>query len=103
RKSISSARARRCRRINSPSHSPARTRWRRNCSMAEFNDLARVYAETLVEVGGKFPDVVVVDADLPDSCGTELFRRRFPDRAWDIGIAEQSLPSISAGIAMGGL
>jgi transketolase len=71
--------------------------------MAELNDFARIYAETLVAVGEKFTDVIVVDADLPDSCGTELFRRRFPDRAWDIGIAEQSLPSVSAGIAMGGL
>ena len=68
-----------------------------------MNDLAKVYSETLVAVGEKHGNVVVVDADLPDSCGTELFRRRFPDRAWDIGIAEQSLPTVSAGLAMCGL
>jgi transketolase len=71
--------------------------------MPEFNDFAKVYADALVAVGEKHANVVVVDADLPDSCGTELFRRRFPDRAWDIGIAEQSLPTVSAGLAMCGL
>jgi transketolase len=71
--------------------------------MVELNDFAKVFTETLVKVGEKHANVVVVDADLPDSCGTESFRRRFPDRAWDIGIAEQSLPTVSAGLALCGL
>lgn len=71
--------------------------------MPETLDFAQLYAETLVAVGERHPEVVVVDADLPDSCSTEKFWKRFPDRAWDIGIAEQSLPTISAGIAMCGL
>jgi transketolase len=70
--------------------------------MRELKDFAKVYAEALVAVGERFPEVVVVDADLPDSCSTEAFRKRFPTRAWDIGIAEQSLPTIAAGLAMCG-
>ena len=70
--------------------------------MPERRDLAKAFSEALVAVGERYPNVIVVDADLPDSCGTEGFWKKFPDRAWDIGIAEQSLPSVSAGLALGG-
>tara|TARA_R110000744_G_C19370106_1_gene562394 strand:+ start:675 stop:1604 length:930 start_codon:yes stop_codon:yes gene_type:complete len=67
-----------------------------------MKNLAVEFADILVEIGMKYPEVIVVDADLPDSCNTEKFAKNFPDRVWDIGIAEQSLPTISAGLALCG-
>lgn len=67
-----------------------------------MKDLALIFAETLVETGKKYPEVIVIDADLPDSCKTEKFGKAFPGRVWDIGIAEQSLPTVSAGLALCG-
>jgi len=46
--------------------------------------------------------VVVLDADLADSCMTEQFGHEFPGRAFDLGIAEQSLPTFAAGLALVG-
>ena len=65
-----------------------------------MQSLPLVYGDTLVKIGKLYPDVIVIDADLPDSCKTEKFAKEFPDRVWDIGIAEQSLPTISAGLAL---
>lgn len=65
-----------------------------------MKNLALEFADILVEIGTKYPEVVVLDADLPDSCKTEKFAKSFPKRVWDIGIAEQSLPTISAGLAL---
>jgi transketolase len=65
-------------------------------------DMARAYGDALVELGRSNPAVVVVDSDLSDSCQTETFRKEFPDRGFDIGISEQSLPTISAGLALCG-
>lgn len=67
-----------------------------------MKNLALVFADILVEIGKKYPKVIVIDADLPDSCKTEKFAQHFPDRVWDIGIAEQSLPTLSAGLALCG-
>ncbi len=67
-----------------------------------MKDLALEFADILVDIGKKYPEVIVVDADLPDSCKTEKFAENFPNRVWDIGIAEQSLPTISAGLALCG-
>ena len=64
------------------------------------DDLAEVFAEALVRIGERDERVVVLDTDLPDSCSTEAFGRRFPDRVWDIRIAEQSLPTFAAGLAL---
>jgi transketolase len=69
---------------------------------AKNEDLAAAYGAALVELGRANPAVVVVDADLGDSCQTEAFRREFPARGFDIGIAEQSLPTIGAGLALCG-
>ena len=55
--------------------------------------LIGAYAETLVELGRSSPDVVVLDGDLMVDCGTEPFRREFPDRFVECGIAEQDMVS----------
>ena len=65
-------------------------------------DITAAYSTALVEVGKAYPNVVVIDADIADSCMTEAFRAEFPARSFDIGIAEQSLPTIAAGLALVG-
>jgi transketolase len=65
-------------------------------------DITTAYSEALVEIGQAYPNVVVLDADIADSCKTEPFYQAFPDRAFDLGVAEQSLPTIAAGLALVG-
>lgn len=60
------------------------------------------YGRTLVELGGRYPDLVVLDADLSKSTKTNEFARVFPDRFFNIGIAEQNLMGIAAGFALTG-
>ncbi len=58
------------------------------------------YGEALVELGKRNPDVVVVEADISKSTRTGLFARAFPERFFNVGVAEQNGMLISAG--MGG-
>ena len=69
---------------------------------APAKDITTAYSEALVEVGRAYPNVVVLDSDIADSCRTEPFHAAFPDRAIDLGVAEQSLPTFAAGLALVG-
>jgi transketolase len=69
---------------------------------SDKEDMAQAYGEALVELGRRNPAVVVLDTDIADSCQTEGFKKAFPERSFDIGIAEQSLPTIGAGLALCG-
>ena len=60
------------------------------------------YGETLVELGAEHDDFVVLDADLAASTQTGRFKDAYPDRFFDVGIAEQNLMSLAAGIASTG-
>ncbi len=62
-----------------------------------------VYGETLVRLGKEMPDLVVLDADLSKSTKTALFAREYPERFYDIGIAEQDMVATAAGLATAGL
>jgi len=57
------------------------------------------YGEALVEVGHAHPDVVVLDADLSKAPKTSLFAEAFPDRFFNVGIAEQNMTTVAAGLA----
>lgn len=59
-------------------------------------------ADALVALGEARADVVVLDADLSRSTRTEVFGRRFPERFFNLGIAEQNLFGVAAGLAAGG-
>ena len=61
-----------------------------------------VYGETLVELGAKNPNIVVMDADLSCSTQTCKFAAKFPERFFNCGIAEQDLMGTAAGLAYGG-
>lgn len=60
------------------------------------------YGEALLELGSKNKNVVVLDADLSGATKTCLFAKEFPDRFFNIGIAEQNLMATAAGIATTG-
>ena len=67
--------------------------------MAKGVSLREAYGKTLVELGKENPDIVVLDGDLSKSTMTKFFAQEFPERFFDIGIAEQNLMGISAGLA----
>lgn len=60
------------------------------------------YGETLAEIGGKYPNIVVLDADLSKSTKTVLFAKKYPDRFFEMGIAEANMISTAAGLASTG-
>jgi len=60
------------------------------------------YGIALVELGKRFPDVVALEADLGNSTRSVLFAKEFPDRFFQMGIAEQNMASTAAGLALAG-
>lgn len=60
------------------------------------------YGQALVELGRSHPDVVVLSADVSNSDHTYMFREVFPERFFDVGIAEQSLVDVAVGLAYTG-
>lgn len=64
--------------------------------------LREKYGETLVKLGEKYNDIVVLDADLSSSTKTATFGKKFPDRFFNMGISEQSMVSSAAGLALSG-
>ncbi|MFH1541764.1 MAG: transketolase family protein [bacterium] len=60
------------------------------------------YGKTLVELGKENPDIVVLDADLAASTKTAGFAKAFPDRFFDMGVAEADMIGTAAGLAASG-
>ena len=60
------------------------------------------YGNALVELGNEYNDFVVLDADLAAATKTGMFKKAFPERFYDCGIAEQNMISIAAGFAATG-
>ena len=61
------------------------------------------YGNTLLELGKENPDVVVLDADLAGSTMGKMFEQAFPERHYEMGIAEANMTSVAAGMAQTGL
>ena len=57
------------------------------------------YGEALAELGSENENVVVLDADLSGATKTSVFAKKFPDRFFDVGIAEQDLMGTATGMA----
>ena len=62
----------------------------------------QAYGEALAELGEKYENLVVMDADLAASTKTSIFAKKFPDRFFDCGIAEGNMASMAAGLATTG-
>ncbi|HEU5319714.1 MAG TPA: transketolase C-terminal domain-containing protein, partial [Methylomirabilota bacterium] len=61
------------------------------------------YGHALLELGADDPRIVVLDADLSRSTRTEWFQQKFPDRFFNLGIAEQNMVGVASGLALTGL
>jgi 1-deoxy-D-xylulose-5-phosphate synthase len=61
------------------------------------------FMDTLCKLGEVHPNLVAITAAMPDSTGVLQFSERFPDRAFDVGIAEQHAFTMAAGMASSGL
>ena len=62
-----------------------------------------VFAEEMVHLGERRPDVVAITAAMMHPVGLDKFQSKFPDRTFDVGIAEQHAVTSAVGLAMGGL
>jgi len=62
-----------------------------------------VFSEELIKQAAKRRDIVAITAAMPGPTGLAAFRQRFPDRFFDVGIAEQHAMTSAAGLAMGGM
>jgi len=73
--------------------------------MKLFEELSmrEVYGEELVRLGNDYPDLVVLDADVSSSTRSILFEQKFPDRFFNVGVAEADMADIAAGMALCGL
>lgn len=65
-------------------------------------EMRAVYAQTLIELGEQDERIVVLEADLMKATGTGVFKQRFPERAFNVGVAEANMVCIAAGLATEG-
>ena len=63
----------------------------------------RVFADALISQAERDPRIVAVTAAMPSGTGLDLFGKRFPDRTFDVGIAEQHAVTFAAGLAADGM
>jgi len=63
----------------------------------------QVFGETLTEMASCNDKIVGITAAMPDGTGMSILKSRFPDRVFDVGIAEQHATTFAAGLAAGGL
>lgn len=70
--------------------------------MADKIATREAYGNALAELGALNKDVVVLDADLAEATKTISFKKKFPDRFFDCGIAENNMMSVAAGLATTG-
>jgi 1-deoxy-D-xylulose-5-phosphate synthase len=67
------------------------------------NSWTKAFAEEIVEIGNKRSDVVTITAAMLGPTGLDKFQEKFPDRTFDVGIAEQHAVASAAGMAYAGL
>lgn len=67
--------------------------------MGEKKATRAVYGEMLVELAEKYPELVVLDADLSSATMTKNFAKAYPDRFLDMGIAEANMIGVAAGLS----
>jgi transketolase len=70
--------------------------------MTEKIATREAYGKALAELGDRFADIVVLDADLSCSTRTNIFAEKFPERFFNMGVAEQNMIGWAAGMAVAG-
>jgi len=75
----------------------------KNWSKSTKKSIRDGYGDALVELGKNNPQVVVLTADLSESTKVDAFKKAYPDRFFDLGVAEQNLIGVGGGLAATGL
>ena len=70
--------------------------------MQDNQEMRKVYCESLIELSKKNKKICILEADLMGSSGTSEYKKTFPDRTFDVGIAEANMISIAAGLSASG-
>lgn len=68
----------------------------------ELVNMRKAYGQALVELGKTYPDLVVLSADVSNSDHSYMFEEVYPDRFFNVGIAEQCLVDVAVGFAHSG-
>ena len=68
-------------------------------SSSKIPSYTKVFADTLIQHAKKDSKIVAITAAMPDGTGLSNFRKEFPDRTYDVGIAEQHAVTFAAGLA----
>ncbi len=63
----------------------------------------RLFGEALAELAAEYPELVAITAAMPSGTGTNIFQKRWPDRFFDVGIAEAHAVTFAAGLATQGV
>lgn len=74
----------------------------KNIGLQEGAPTRNAFGEALRELGHSNPNIVVVDGDVNDSTRTGYFRKEFPDRFFNMGIAESNMVGVASGLAAAG-
>ena len=67
--------------------------------MADKIATREAYGNALAELGAIYNDIIVLDADLAEATKTVVFKKKFPERFFDCGIAENNMVGVAAGLA----
>lgn len=74
----------------------------KGAAKAAVKSYTDVFGETMVQLAEEDPKIIAITAAMPDGTGLNPFSQRFPDRFFDVGIAEQHAMTFAAGLAAGG-
>ncbi|HOJ63380.1 MAG TPA: 1-deoxy-D-xylulose-5-phosphate synthase [Spirochaetota bacterium] len=72
-------------------------------SYKKYKTFTDVFSEEIVKLGEKYSDIIAITAAMEDGTGLKEFKNRFPDRFFDVGIAEQHAVTFSSTLAYSGL
>jgi transketolase len=70
--------------------------------MVKLRSMRQAYGEALAELGAANANVVVLDADVSASTQTWMFREKYPDRFFNVGVAEANMVDVAVGLALAG-
>ena len=63
----------------------------------------KVFGTALMDLGKEYPELVAITAAMPSGTGTNFFQRKYPERFFDVGIAEAHATTFAAGLAVEGI
>lgn len=71
-----------------------------NMSIRTFKSYSEIFGETLTDLAKENPNIVAITAAMPSGTGLDIFKEKFPERFFDVGIAEQHGVTLAAGMCI---